>query len=100
MICTGYTKVSSRTSSARPRSAKRSIMSLTTWRTSVSSQRARALLRKAPATRLRWRLCSGSSRPTRTLSPMTMPIVSRIEMFENVVLSRITWDTRSNAYTV
>ena len=64
-----------RTSSACPRSAKRSISSLATFATSWFSDSVSTFCRKADDTRARYRRCRSPSMPKMMCSPITGPMI-------------------------
>jgi hypothetical protein len=86
MTRTGNGKVSCGMRSARPSPAKASISSLIVAPMIVSLHWSRTRVRKALATRARWRWCSGGSIP-RMVRPMTCPVVIALAAEENRTLS-------------
>jgi hypothetical protein len=96
---TGNGNVSSRTSSAEPRSMTASRCSSTIGRTASFSQRSIVLRLNACCTSPRYVWCSGSS-ISRMVWPMTSPITAAYPADENVSPSRSTCCTASKEYAV
>ena len=86
MTRTGNGKVSCGIRSAWPSPAKPSISSLTVAPMIASLHWSRTRVRKAFATRARWRWCSGAS-ICRMVRPMTGPMVIALAAEENRTLS-------------